>query len=136
MRTFGRVGRIGGVVVAVVIGFLAWSTYGAWPVPQGYAFPRHSMYGGPDALYEGRLAVEDGRIVTEEGATVIWPPFSFLTVVDGEPVVRIGWRSLAVGAPVRLGGGYYGGGVLPDAAATAADWGCPGDYFLTTGPAD
>lgn len=43
---------------------LAWYIYGAWPVPEGYSSPRHSMFGGPDALFAGSLEDVDGCIRT------------------------------------------------------------------------
>jgi hypothetical protein len=122
------------VIIAVVAGFAAWNVYGAWPVPDGYAFPRHSMWGGgPDGLYEGTLVVEDGCVLTETGHTVIWPPFSSLAIEDGEPVVRIGFTTISMGEPVSLGGGFYEDGVLPEVASGADEWDCPETWFLTTG---
>ena len=136
MRSIGVVVAIVAVVGVVAIGFVAWNVYGTWPVPAGYAFPRHSLWGsGPAGLYEGRLVVDDGCILTEDGDTVIWPPFSSLAITDGQPIVRIGLDSVQIGDPVRLGGGYYEAGLLPEVARGADRWGCPGTYFLTTGPA-
>jgi hypothetical protein len=116
--------------------FVAWNVYGAWPVPNGYAFPRHPLWGGgPAALYTGTLLVQDGCILTEDGDTVIWPPFSSLAVVEGIPVIRIAGREIGMGARVELGGGWYDQDYADDVATGVRGSSCPSRYFLTTGPA-
>jgi hypothetical protein len=134
MRILRRVALASVLVVAAVIGVVAWSTYGAWPVPEGYAFPRHSIWGGPTALYEGSLRIEGACIQTQDGATIVWPPFSSLAIVDGEPVVRLGIAELRIGPAVRLGGGWYESGDPPPTTFNLQT--CPAPYFLTTGVAD
>jgi hypothetical protein len=53
------------IAVLAVAAFTGWYVYGAWPVPDGYTFPRHSIWGsGPAALFEGTLLIEDGCIRT------------------------------------------------------------------------
>ena len=130
------------VVVSVValttgVALTAWSVYGAWPVPEGYEFPRHSIWGGgPAALFEGTLVEEDGCIVTDSGGTVVWPPGSWLSVDDGEPIVHVSWRAVRMGELVRLGGGVYSRAELAGVAGGAAVTRCPEPFFLTTGLAD
>jgi hypothetical protein len=126
------------VVAVLAVGALTvWYVYGAWPVPEGYAFPRHSIWGsGPAALFEGTLVVEDGCIQTAAAtpATVVWPPGFRLAIEDGEPVVHGGSRDLRMGQPVRMGGGWYESG---DPPPTSFDIGnCPAPYFLSTGVID
>jgi hypothetical protein len=130
--------RIGlGLAVAVVtIGaFAAWSVYGTWPVPEGYAFPRHSMWGGgPAALFEGTLEEVDGCVRTQGGTqqfTVVWPPGYSLTLDRNEPVVHGNFREVRMGEAVRMGGGYYETGDPPPTTITVGN--CPPPYFLSTG---
>ena len=126
-------------MIALVVGvaLTAWSVFGAWPVPEGYAFPRHSIWGGgPAALFDGVLVEEDGCIMTEGGGTVVWPPGSWLSVEGGEPIVHVSWRAVRMGERVRMGGGEYSRAELTGVAAGAAGTRCPGPFFLTTGTAD
>ena len=131
--------RVGLALLAIVFSVVlsvAWLTYGAWPVPAGYAFPRHSIWGGPTALFEGTLVLEGSCIRTdgEDGATVVWPPGYRLAIVGGEPVVFGGSGSLRMREPVRMGGGWYEDGHPPP---TSFDVGhCPAPYFLSTGFVD
>jgi hypothetical protein len=123
-----------GVLIVAIATYLLWYLYGPWPVPDGYAFPRHSIWGGgPVALYVGPLSVDDGciRTVGVEPQTVVWPPGFILTIEDGEPIVHGNYHEVRMGAPVRLVGGSYGG-----APPTSRTEGCPPPYFLTTGFAD
>ncbi|MEX0625637.1 MAG: hypothetical protein WD402_03745 [Chloroflexota bacterium] len=120
--------------VALVVGgaYAAWYIYGAWPVPDGYAFPRHSIWGsGPGALFEGELVEVDGCIETtgDDSSTVVWPPGYFLRVQDGQPVVHGSWRELRMGESVRMGGGWYS--TVPPTGFDIG--GCPPPFFLSTG---
>jgi hypothetical protein len=126
-----------GLVVVAAAAFIAWSTFGAWPVPDGYSFPRHGMWGGPDALFEGTLEEADGCIRATAGDrsfAVVWPPFYRLSVDDGEPVVRQPFRGVAMGEPVRMGGGYDEDGDPPPGSRDIGD--CEPPFFLSTGFSD
>ncbi len=126
-----------GVLAVLSAAAAAWYVYGPVPVPDGYRFPRHSLWGsGPDALYEGTLVEADGCIRTENRFTVAWPPGYRLDVKDGQLVVWGGGRTVRMGEPVRMGGGYYESEALPDLLSAAADTGCPMPFFLSTGWAD
>jgi hypothetical protein len=123
-----------GVPLLLVGGFLAWYVYGAWPVPAGYSFPRHSLWGGgPTALFEGTLDVDDGCIRTAglQEFTVVWPPGYSLAIVDGEPVVRAVGVEIRMGEQVRMGGGYYESGDPPPTTFNLGS--CGPHYFLSTG---
>jgi hypothetical protein len=118
-------------VVGAAVG--AWWLYGRWPVPEGFTFPRHSMLGGPAALYVGELQEIVGCISTDEPhpATVVWPPGYRLVVEDGAPLVLGGSEAVPLHRAVRMGGGWYEDGNPPP---TSFDIGsCPAPYFLTTG---
>jgi hypothetical protein len=132
----GRLLLVLGTVVVTGAAFIAWSTYGAWPVPGGYSFPRHGMWGGPDALFEGTLEDVDGciRARGEQSFAVVWPPFYRLSVEDGEPVVRHPFRGVSMGDPVRMGGGYYEDGQPPPGSRDIG--GCEPPFFLSTGFSD
>jgi hypothetical protein len=117
--------------------FVLWNVYGAWPVPEGYEFPRHSIWGGgPAALFEGTLVEEDGCILADGGGAVVWPLGSWLSIDQGEPIVHVSWREVRMGERVRLGGGEYSRDELAGVAAGAAETRCPGPFFLTRGIAD
>lgn len=117
--------------------YAVWSVYGAWPVPDGYEFPRHSIWGGgPTALFEGILVDADGCITTDGGDTVVWPPGSWLSVNGGAPLVHTDFSQVRMGERVRLGGGFYSRAQLAGVAASAAESRCPEPFFLTTGIAD
>ena len=122
------------IAVLAVAAFTGWYVYGAWPVPDGYTFPRHSIWGsGPAALFEGTLLIEDGCIRTAEGtpATVVWPPGYRLAIEDGQPVVHGGDEPIRMELSIRMGGGWYESGSPPP---TSFDIGnCPPPYFLSTG---
>jgi hypothetical protein len=137
VKTLKRIGL--GLLVAVLAfgAYAAWYVYGQWPVPEGYAFPRHSMWGsGPAALFEGTLEDVDGCIRTSgaQQFTVVWPPGYSLAIVDGEPVIRGGSRDLRMSQSVRMGGGYYESGDPPPTTLTVGN--CPPPYFLSTGFAE
>ena len=121
-----------GLLTLAAGGFAAWNVYGAWPVPDGYAFPRHSIWGGgPTARFEGRLADVDGCIRTagNDGASVVWPPGFSITVEDGMPVVHGILHDVRMGELVRMAGGWY-----ETVPPTGRDVGsCPPPYFLSTG---
>lgn len=125
-----------GIVAVAVALYLAWSTYGAWPVPSGYSFPRHSMWGGPDALYFGTLEDVDGciRAAGDESFAVVWPPGYRLSVEDGEPVIHGGSREVAMGEQVRMGGGYCEDGRPPPGTRDVGS--CAPPFFLSTGFTD
>jgi hypothetical protein len=132
-----RIGLPLAAAVLVVGAFTVWYVYGTWPVPEGYGFPRHSMWGsGPEALFEGTLQDVDGCIRTGGGQpfTVVWPPGYALAVDDNEPVVHGSSREIRMGQVVRMGGGYYESGDAPPTTITVGN--CPPPYFLTTGLAD
>jgi hypothetical protein len=133
VKLLGRSLLVLGIVVVAVAGYLAWSTYGSWPVPSGYSFPRHSMWGGPDALYAGTLKDVDGciRAAGEESFAVVWPPGYRLSVEDGEPVVHGGSRQVRIGEQVRMGGGYYEDGLPPPESRDIGA--CAPPFFLSTG---
>jgi hypothetical protein len=138
MKLLGRAALMLGMSVLVLGAYAAWYVYGAWPVPDGYEFPRHSLWGGgPGALFEGSLADQDGCIVGigPNGAyTVVWPPGYSLGSADGQPVVRGGGREVRMGEQVRMGGGYpERRSQLRAIAGGAADTRCPEPYFLSTG---
>jgi hypothetical protein len=137
MRTVRRIALGVGVVVVLGAAAAAWYVYGPVPVPDGYRFARHSMWGGgPAALYEGTLVEDDGCVRTADGFTVAWPPGYRLDVEDDELVVRGGGRTVRMGDQVRMGGGFYESEPLPDILSGASDSGCPMPFFLTTGWAD
>lgn len=94
-------------VVAIALS-VGWYAFGAWPVPNGYSFPRHSQFGGPDALYVGTLENVGGciRAAGDDSFAVVWPPGYWLSIDAGEPVVHGGFREVRMGEPVRMGGGY------------------------------
>ncbi len=131
-----RVGLALLVLTVAGVALVAWLTYGAWPVPAGYAFPRHSIWGGPQALFEGTLAVDGSCIRTDDSdsATVVWPPGYRLAMVDGEPIVFGGTRGVRMGEPIRMGGGWYEDGIPPPTSFDLGD--CPAPFFLSTGIAD
>jgi hypothetical protein len=126
------------LIIFVAAGaYAAWYVYGAWPVPEGYEFPRHSLWGGgPGALFVGTLMDEDGCILTDAGGTVVWPPGSWLSVTDGEPIVHVSGREVRMGERIPLGGGEYPRAGLAAVAPGAARTRCPEPFFLTTGIAD
>jgi hypothetical protein len=137
MRLLRRILLGLGIVTALAAATAAWYVYGPVPVPDGYRFPRHSLWGGgPAALYEGTLVEDDGCVRTEDGSTVAWPPGYRLEVEDGELVVLGSGRTVQMGEPVRMGGGWYESEPLPDILSAAADTGCPMPFFLSTGWAD
>lgn len=124
-----------GLVAAAVALSVAWLVYGGWPALDGYSFPRHSMIGGPDALYEGTLEDVDGCIRTTDGSfAVVWPPGYRLSSEDGEPVVHGGFRGVGMGERVRMGGGYYEDGRPPPEARDVGT--CAPPFFLSTGFTD
>ena len=122
-----------GVVAAAVALSVGWLVYGGSPVPDGHSFPRHSMFGGPDALYVGALDVVDGCIRTVEGGSfaVVWPPGSRLSIEGGEPVVQTGFHAVVMGEQVRMGGGYYEDGRPPPVTRDVGT--CAPPFFLSTG---
>lgn len=123
-----------GLVVAAVLAFVLWYVYGAWPVPSGYEFPRHSLWGGgPTALFEGTLVERDGCIRTDGGDTVVWPPGYSLSVEAGQPVVHGSGLQVRMGERVRLGGGEYSRSQLGAVASHGAQTRCQAPFFLTTG---
>ena len=131
--------RVGVALLALAIAgvaFVAWLTYGAWPVPAGYTYPRHSIWGGPTGLFEGTLTLDGSCVRTDEAspATVVWPPGYRLAVVGAEPVVFGGTRGLRMGEPIRMGGGWYEDGSPPPTTFDLGD--CPAPYFLSTGFVD
>ena len=125
-----------GVVVAAVALSVAWLVYGGWPAPDGYSFPRHSMFGGPDALFVGALEDVDGCIRTagDGSFAVVWPPGYRLSIEGGEPVVHGGFRDVGMGEQVRMGGGYYEDGRPPPETRDVGT--CAPPYFLSTGFTD
>lgn len=132
----GRTGFVLGVAVAAVAVALVWNVVAGWPVPSGYSFPRHSMFGGPDAVFEGTLEDVDGCIrATGEGSfAVVWPPGYWLSIEAGQPVVHGVGRRAGMGEPVRMGGGYYEDGHPPP--GTRDTGACAAPFFLSTGLAD
>ena len=125
-----------GVVAAAVALALVWNVFGGWPVPSGYSFPRHSMFGGPDALFVGTLEDIDGciRATGDESFAVVWPPGYWLSVEDGEPVVHGFARDAGMSEPVRMGGGSYEDGQPPPGSRDIGD--CAPPFFLSTGLSD
>jgi hypothetical protein len=125
-----------GVVVAVVALSVAWLVYGGSPAPPGYSFPRHSMFGGPDALFIGALEAVDGCIRTagDGSFAVVWPPGYRLSVEGGEPVVHTGFHAVRMGERVRMGGGYYEDGRPPPVTRDVGT--CAPPFFLSTGFTD
>jgi hypothetical protein len=137
MRTLRRVAVGTALVVLLGAGAAAWYVYGPVPVPDGYRFPRHTMWGGgPAGLFEGTLREADGCVRTDDGFSVAWPPGYRLDVEDGELVVWGSGRTARMGEPVRMGGGWYETEPLPDLLSSARDSGCPMPFFLSTGWAD
>jgi hypothetical protein len=135
MTPRGAILAIGAVVIAIVLA-VAWYTFGTWPVPGGYAFPRHSLFGGPTALFEGRLQDVGGCIRTDgdDSFAVVWPPGYRLSIEAGEPVVRAGFREIRMGEQIRMGGGYYESGDPPPGSRDVG--GCAPPFFLSTGLSD
>lgn len=136
-----RAGQGAGVLVLALVAFALWYVYGAWPVPDGYEFPRHSQWGGgPTALFEGELVDEEGCIRTggEDGATVIWPPGYSLHLNNGRPEVYGGGEEISMRTTVRLVGGSYETRSQLAGISTqgAADTPCPPPFFLTTSLAE
>jgi len=125
-----------GVAAAAVALSVTWFVYGSWPVPDGYFFPRHSMFGGPDALYVGTLVGVDGCIRTagDGSFAVVWPPGYGLSIEDGEPVIHGGFSEVGMGEQVRMGGGYYEDGSPPPGARDIGT--CAPPFFLSTGFSD
>jgi hypothetical protein len=105
-------------------------------VPSGYSFPRHSMWGGPQALYVGTLEDVDGciRATGDESFAVVWPPGYRLSVQAGKPVVHGGWQEVGMDEPVRMGGGYYEDGEPPPGTRDVGR--CAPRFFLSTGFTD
>ena len=126
---------LGTVVVAVAL-YLAWYAYGGWPAPSGYSIPRHSMFGGPDALYVGTLEDVDGciRAAGDESFAVVWPPGYHLSVDGGEAVIHGSFREVGMGEQVRMGGGYYEDGRPPPGTRDVGS--CAPPFFLSTGFSD
>ena len=133
-----RIAAVMGIALVLALGYTAWTIYGASPVPTGYEFPRHSLWGGgPLGLFEGTLVERDGCILTDGGGTVVWPPGSSLSLDrNGEPIVHIGDEELRIGELVRLVGGQYSRAQLASVAAGAAESRCPEPFVLTTGIGD
>ncbi len=132
MRALKRAGLVVAVLVVAGGAYALWYVYGAWPVPDGYEFPRHSQWGGgPTALFEGELVDEDGCIRGSDGATVVWPPGYSLHLHDGRPEVHGGGQVVGMGVSVRMGGGWYDQweASIFSGAATR----CAPPYFLSTG---
>lgn len=137
MRALKRAGLVLGVLLLAGGAYALWYVYGAWPVPEGYEFPRHSLWGsGPDALFEGELVWQGGCIRTSEGeggSTVVWPPGYSLRLTNGQVEVHGSGRVVRMGERVRMGGGWYetndGFDVLPETR-------CPAPYMLSTGFVD
>jgi hypothetical protein len=137
MRALRRAGLVVGVVLVAASVYGLWYVYGAWPVPDGYEFPRHSIWGGgPTALFEGGLSDHDGCITTDGGSTVVWPPGFSLSIEAGRPVIHGAGQDLQMGQQVRLGGGEYTRTELAAVASGAAATRCPEPFFLTTGLAN
>ena len=121
-----------GLLILAAGACAVWNVYGAWPVPDGYEFPRHSMWGGgPTALFDGELVEVDGCVRTagDDGYTVVWPPGYSLSLQDGQPIVHGIGRDARMGAPVRMGGGFYE--TVPPTGRDVG--GCPPPFFLSTG---
>ena len=133
---FSRAMLVLGVVAVTVALAVVWNVLGSFPVPSGYSFPRHSMFGGPDALFVGTLEEVDGCIrATGDGSfAVVWPPGYWLTIEDGEPVVQRFARGVRMGEPVQMGGGYYEDGQPPPESRDLVD--CAPPFFLSTGLSD
>lgn len=132
-----RLGALALGVIGVVAALsIAWGTYGSWPVPDGYSFPRHSMYGGPLALYVGALEDSGGCIRTAGGESfaVVWPPGYRLSLEGGRSVVQGGGRAVHMGDEVRMGGGFYEDGQPPPGSRDTG--GCAPPFFLATGFAE
>lgn len=137
MRALKRVGLVVGVLLLATGAYSVWYVYGAWPVPEGYEFPRHSLWGaGPTGLFEGELVEEDGCIRTsgEGGATVVWPPGYSLQLNDGRLEIHGGGHVAAMGEPVRLGGGWYE--TRSQHPTLLPETRCPAPFMLSTGFAD
>jgi hypothetical protein len=136
MVLLGRTLLAIGVLVLAIGGYLLWFLYGGWPAPEGYSFPRHSMLGGPQALFEGSLEDVDGCIRTagEGSFAVVWPPGYSLSIDDGKPVIHGGFRDVGMGDEVRMGGGYYEDGAPPPGTRDVGA--CSPPYFLSTGFTD
>jgi hypothetical protein len=126
---------IGAVAMAIMLS-VGWYAFGAWPVPSGYSFPRHSMFGGPDALFEGTLRDVAGCIRTDgaDSFAVVWPPGYRLSIEAGEPVVHAGLRKVHMGEQLRMGGGYYESGDPPPGSRDLG--GCAPPFFLSTSFSD
>ena len=133
MRAIRRTALAAGLAAVGVAALGLFYTYGAWPVPPGYEFPRHSLWGGPTALYEGTLVERAGCILTESGSTVVWPPGYWVSIDAGRPVVHGIGLEIRMGGPIRLGGGEYDREQLASVASNAAQTPCPEPFFLTTG---
>lgn len=133
---FRRAVLVLGVVAVTVAVAVVWNVLGSLPVPSGYSFPRHSMFGGPDALFVGTLEEVDGCIrATGDGSfAVVWPPGYWLTIEDGEPVVHRFAHGVGMGEPVQMGGGYYEDGQPPPGGRDIGD--CAPPFFLSTGISD
>ncbi len=131
-----RAALVFGVVAVLVALALVWNVFGGWPVPSGYSFPRHSMFGGPAGLFEGTLEDIDGciRAAGDESFAVVWPPGYWLSVEDGAPVVLGFARDAGMSEPVRMGGGYYEDGQPPPGSRDIGD--CAPPFFLSTGLSD
>lgn len=124
------------VIVALAAAVGVWLVFGAFPVPDGYAFPRHSMFGGPAALFEGALQDVDGCIRTDGDPSfaVVWPPGYRLGIESGDAVVHAPDRKVRMGEAVRMGGGYYEDGQPPPGSRDIEA--CAPPFFLSTGFSD
>ena len=139
MRGLKRAAAVIGIVFVAACAYAVWYVYGAWPVPDGYEFPRHSIWGGgPDVLLVGELVDEGGciRAAGGGGTTIVWPPGFSLSIEDGQPVVHGAGRNVGMGAVIRLVGGEYTRSELRGVAEGAGRTRCPAPFFLTTGYAD
>ena len=89
-----------------------------------------------DAQFVGILEEVDGciRAAGDASFAVVWPPGYWLTIEDGEPVVRRLARGVRMGEPVQMGGEYYEDGQPPPGSRDIGE--CAPPFFLSTGLSD
>jgi hypothetical protein len=109
------VALIAGLVIVAVGAHTLWYVYGAWPVPAGYEFPRHSLWGGDQAASSKESSSRR---------------------MAGEPVVRAVGVEIRMGQRVAMGGGWGYRDDWDGIVGSVAGSHCHEPFFLSTGVVD